>query len=237
MTAGAGPGRAVPVAEVLGPPGAGKSTVLETICWLAPGVRPVRAYQAPRHLAAYVGAAVRAAPVLVPVVAGAVRAGEDARRRANWVLRLQASPRVLHVERSRAVDAVLFDQGPAYTLVRLHPGPQDGAERFRRWWRGAAARWAGLLDVLVVLDAPEDVLAARIRGRAKAHTLRDAPAEAVRHALVEYRRRCAVVADALGSGRGAARVVRVDTSTADPLSVAVAVLAELGVGLAGTGRT
>lgn len=234
MTPGPGIAHRVRVAEIVGPPGAGKSTVLDVITRRAVGVTAVRKYSAPRHVASYLAASLRVAPLLPSAVTDRQVLAPAARQQANWIVRLEASPRVLEVERARAAAAVLLDQGPAYTLVRLHPLLSDSNDRFRRWWVDATTRWADLLDLLVLLDAPDEVLAQRIRSRSKAHVWKTASWNTVRTGIGDHRGRCEAVAGAIGSYGGAARVVRLDTSAGDPDSAAAAVLAALGPDLVET---
>jgi cytidylate kinase len=210
------------VAEILGPPGAGKSTVLDAVARHAPGVRTVRAYRSARTVSAYLGAAAEVAPVLVC----AARDIRGARQRLNWMVRLQASPRILRVD-GRGADVVLFDQGPAYTLVRLHDRAADRAGRYGRWWSGELRRWAGLFDLVVLLDAPDDVLLERIRTREKPHAVKDVAAVEARQALAEYRARCQVVVRRLAA-TGSTRIVRVDTSASPQDAVVAVVLGVLG---------
>src|SRR5207247_499749 len=70
---------------------------------------------------------------------------------------------------------VVLDEGPLYTLTYLLV---IGHAYFRRsppgwWWSRTLRRWARSLDAVVILDAPDAVLAARIRERAKWHLMKD----------------------------------------------------------------
>lgn len=211
--------------EVLGPPGAGKTTVLEAVSRLSPMVRPVRGYSALRYVPAYLQAALCVAPLL----RAGTRDTPDVRKSANWMIRLQASTKVLQAERARGGPVVLFDQGPAYTLVRLHPRSDAPADRYRDWWTRSVDRWATLLDVLVVLDASDEVLLARIRSRGKEHSVKHvAPAQAVQ-ALTAYRTQCQSVAGRLAAGGHGPRILCLDTAVAEPAALAQTVLAALAV--------
>jgi hypothetical protein len=69
----------------------------------------------------------------------------------------------------------LLDEGPVYALSFLRV---MGHERFRRgdrepWRQAALRRWAATLDAVVTLEAPDRVLASRIRGRDKPHLMKD----------------------------------------------------------------
>jgi thymidylate kinase len=204
-----GVGPDVLVAEVLGPPGAGKTTILEALSSRLPAtITPVRAYRSRRLLPAYARAGVAVAPMVWSGARGAV----DPWKHVNWMIRMQASTRVLTAQRPASGGVVLFDQGPAYTLVRLRR-PVDETTAYERWWRQMAERWARLLDVVIFLDAADEVLLERIRGRTKAHAVKDIPAARADRILTDYRRQCEDVAGALAASGQGARVHRLDTSS------------------------
>jgi len=70
---------------------------------------------------------------------------------------------------------VVLDEGPVYTLSWLqvigHQRLRNGGAK--RWWWDTLRRWARTLDAVVLLDAPDPVLASRIRERDKPHLMKD----------------------------------------------------------------
>jgi hypothetical protein len=58
------------------------------------------------------------------------------------------------------------------------------------WWHLTTQGWASLIDVVVVLDAPDTVLAQRIRARAHDHEVKEFPDYEI--ALWMARFRCAL---------------------------------------------
>ncbi len=102
----------------------------------------------------------------------------------------------------------MFDQGPLFLLKQLDGGPPDAIERRRR---RLAAGWGRTLDLALVLDAPDDVLLERIRGRDKDHLLRDESDASARAALATERRSIERLLEELGA-EATLRVQRVDTS-------------------------
>ena len=84
---------------------------------------------------------------------------------------------------------VVLDEGPLYTLTYLLV---IGHAYFRRsppgwWWSRTLRRWARSLDAVVILDAPDAVLAARIRERAKWHLMKDRSPSEVSAFATAYR--------------------------------------------------
>lgn len=72
------------------------------------------------------------------------------------------------------IDVVLFDHGPIYWLTRLRAmGPEFTKSRpFERWWENQLLLWAMLLDCVIWLDAPDEILINRIQSREQDHIVK-----------------------------------------------------------------
>jgi hypothetical protein len=168
------------VIELAGLAGAGKSSVVEALTRLDPGVRSRR----PLPLRSYLGSV----PGLIPTFFA-----------LHWPLRRVLTKQVKRVLQVRALHrfarrvtgggVLVFDEGPVYFLARtlVFGGATIRTAAFERWWRRAVADWAGLLDAVVWLDAPDNVLAARIHARDQSHPMRGADDRAVDGFLGAYR--------------------------------------------------
>lgn len=223
-----GPGeRVAPIVEVLGPPGSGKTALLDELGRRDSG-RPVSRIEVVsgyRNLAE-IPAYLRAAVSLAPVLAAEVVSGRLSRRQLHWAIRVEASPHVAN-RRGAGSRVVIFDQGPLYTLARLTDStrPADSgvtatsglgrSEALARWRRGALDRWASALGVAVLLDAPDDVLVRRIHAREKPHAAKELPADAAVHAVASSRASLEAVLVELasrGGGGSGPQVLRFDSS-------------------------
>lgn len=202
--------------ELMGAPGAGKSTVFAELRAAEPALRPRPVLTRSR-----------AAPLLH---ADALRMlATLARTRTldrSWTpnklamaAELRTLPRVLPHRPEGEI--VVFDQGPLYNLTRdelAHP-------RLGPWWERTLARWERLLDYVVWLDAPDEVLVERIRTRPKAHRVKDAArADALRWVEADRALHGRVIARA-EAAQGGPEVLRYDTGALSAAEVAADVLA------------
>lgn len=205
--------------EVVGPAGAGKSTVARLLrrdgavrgapgLWSLPrgplGLRALRLL--PRVLGFY-----RAFPG---------RVWEEMKQ----IIRLDTLYEVVGVPNGATAERggpVLLDEGPVLALGWF---AVYGDERIRRpafaaWRERVIAQWAAALDVVVLLDAPDVVLMRRIRERAKPHGVKAKSDVEIAAFIRRYRSALeAAVADL--RRRGTLTVVRIDTGDDTPARVA-----------------
>lgn len=207
----------IAVIEVLGLPGSGKTTVVDAVSQ-SHGIEVMSRYRSPANAVPYAIAALELLPVLVP----SLWQGRSWRER-NKLIRLASSRSVVRRRaRGGTARAFVFDQGPLFLLKQLADdgGPPDAIERRRR---RLASSWGRTLDLALVLDAPDDVLLERIRGRDKGHQLRDEADASARAALATERRAVERVLEELG-GEGTVRIQRVDTSASTVADTTAALL-------------
>ncbi|HEV2706290.1 MAG TPA: hypothetical protein VGV59_10225 [Pyrinomonadaceae bacterium] len=211
------------VAEIVGPAGAGKSTLA---CALrrrsAEGVRAglgVWGLPAPLLLST----AVLSLPQLLGLwrVRGAVAWHE-----ATLFVRLNALGRLLGREASRACKFLLLDEGTVFALAKLHA---FGGETDERRLGRLVERTASKLDAVVWLDAPDEVLARRIREREKPHRMKARTDEEISDFLARYRASYERVVAEL-CARRKVRVIRVNTDGRTPEQVAEEVLRGIKTG-------
>lgn len=156
--------RAVMV-ELVGPWGAGKTSLVHAVA-----TRHESAFPAPamwllaKSLLALGG--IRALP---NVAALCWRARRPLWAETKQLVRLRALFLNLHQQRRSGYGVVLVEDGPAVllswlreTVHRVSPGG-----RSPRWWRALVRRWSRSADIVVFLDAPNDVLTRRVLTRAQ----------------------------------------------------------------------
>lgn len=195
------------VAELVGPAGVGKSSL--ALALTAADGRVVGVPPIPRRHH------ILRAPFLVgPALQLALPHRADTRKGLKRMLHVAAIRR--YVDRHRSSDAgsvLLFDEGPVYYLARLrvYGGDYIESATVRRWWARTVGDWRRRLDVVVLLDAPDALLARRITVRPQAHGYKGAPLEQTRPFLRAYRDAYRDLINTL-CVEGGPELLRVDTS-------------------------
>jgi hypothetical protein len=86
-------------------------------------------------------------------------------------------------------EALIFDEGPVFAMAWLRG---FGHETLRRqpsaeWWSTAIREWASIMDAVIVLDAPDHLLAARIRARPHPHEVKEFPDVEIARWMARFR--------------------------------------------------
>ncbi len=205
--------------EVMGPAGAGKTSLARALTELDPSVRVGLGVGRLRWFPFLVARAARSLPTW--------RLRYRGDRWFTWnelksLAFLDAWLRAARTRRGRGV--VVLDHGPLYRLARIRAfgPPLVGSRGFDRWWRQNLRGWLDALDLVVLLDAPDGVLLERV-GRRGHWYLSATPSEAERRAFLRrYREAFERVLEGVGA-RGP-RVVRLRSDLASVSELAAAVL-------------
>jgi len=193
------------VVELVGPAGAGKTTLARALPGLVPDVRAgLTLWGLPRPLL------LAGALAVMPAVAAAARGRPLRGAAVRQMIRLGALRHALERAAAGGARLIVLDEGPVFALSWLevfHARDDDPA--WRQWRRRALQEWGGRLDVVVRLDAADSVLAHRIRTRAKPHPLKQSPDAEIFHFLACFRRAFDQVIGEL-AGFGHLRVLELD---------------------------
>jgi shikimate kinase len=197
--------------ELIGPAGAGKTSVLREIGRRDATVEPWQRFEKwLRHAPAITRDALALAPTALELLRRHPRAS---RLCLQHLLRLRRFQAILVSPTMPPTRARLLGEGPVYSLCRLHlactamPVPDPLTEI----WRATLAEWPGALDVVISLDAPDDVLAQRIRLRSKSHEVKHGTDREVYAFLQRYRDSYREVLARL-SALGPVHVMAIDTA-------------------------
>jgi thymidylate kinase len=206
------------VVEIVGPAGAGKSTVFEGLLRGNENVEPKPILARPpyrsllaRHLASALATLVRLRLI----------GRRTTRAQVVMMAYLRALPRAIDERGTGRNRFVVFDQGPVYFLTR--PSIQHG--RLAAWWDRSVEIWRHRLDAVVWLDAPDTVLLERINSRSKWHVLKGQPEQEARDVLVKSRAVYEKVLERLDANGDGPLILRFDTSRRSADEIVTDVLA------------
>ena len=142
------------------------------------------------------------------------------------MIRLGALRRFLARAATPRQRLIVLDEGPVFALswLQVFGGERlAGSAAYQRWVRRTLAAWAGVLDVIVRLDAPDPVLAQRIRSREKPHMVKHLSDQEIAAFAARFRAAFAAVIAAVTSLNGT-RQLTVSAEPAHPEDLAARVL-------------
>jgi shikimate kinase len=217
------------VIEIVGPAGAGKTTLYQALSTHSSSIKPDnfpdvrKAADAPFYILNGLD--------LIPSLLRINRNGSRqlTRREFAWMTILSGWSMLLRKESKNGLKAIILDQGPIYLLAEMKLfGPeylkQKSAEGL---WQVFYSRWRTTLHMVVWLDAANEVLLDRIRNRQQEHIVKSAPATEVYEFLNNYRREFENLLSILRNEKSSLRVLHFDTGWQQPQEIANQILAEL----------
>lgn len=174
------------IVELVGPAGAGKTSVLHAVGRLDRRVRAGLHIDRLRLLPVIA----RQGLSLAPAAFELLRQGPRSRLSGMvHLLRLKTLHHMLGRDALPAYRAIMLDEGPVFSLTRLRAfhNAGHGEGRLAREWGKALERWARALTVVFWLDAPNPVLLDRIRSRPKEHRIKSKTVREAYDFLDRYR--------------------------------------------------
>lgn len=175
------------IVEIIGLAGAGKTTLARTLCQQDKKVVPGERIQVKN--VRYIPFFVRHAFLSLPIIFSQARLD----RCFTWdelkkVIYLKGWHRVLKQQRWNNNAVIIIDHGPIFELAKLYGFGPDRlkSQKFEKWWDSMFNQWAHTLDLVVWLDAPEEILIKRIRSRERQHSVKESPTQEACDFLVRY---------------------------------------------------
>jgi shikimate kinase len=203
------------VAEIVGPAGAGKSTLTKFLRERDDSLRTgLSVWGLPPMLLCL------NAVLSLPRFVGLYRSrGRIRRDEVKLIVRLSALHQLLGRESSKNYRTLLLDEGTIFALVKLlafgdnvksNGGGGGRSNHLDAWTQSLLNRWARRLDAVIWLDAPDEVLAERIRSRSKSHRVKDKSDAEIFAFLARYRESYERVISELNARHGL-KVIRFST--------------------------
>lgn len=195
------------IAELVGAAGTGKSALSLALA-RRPEVMRASVWKLPRRWWLY--NAVRSLPTLLGLC---LRSGALPWADMRYMIRLRTLHHLLTRRAASRVPFVVLDEGPVFALawLQLFGDPSVGeADAMARWRRQVIREWAHTVDAVVLLDAPDTVLAGRIRTRDQPHRVKGGSDTEISRFTTAYRQAFNEVIAALTAENGV-RVVELES--------------------------
>jgi adenylate kinase family enzyme len=200
------------VIELVGPAGAGKSTLTDALRQKGQNVRAntFPSIREARNLPFFLQNALVLLPTLLALYCNR-NEGLVSSEQVVWMMILNGWHRQL--KKAARQETIILDQGPIYFLAELL---RFGPPRFRqiasRWWESVCQEWAKVLDGVVCLDTPDQTLMERIRARKKNHGVKAHSDQWAMQFLAQYRQAQGDVLQCMAGKTGSLKLLNIDTS-------------------------
>lgn len=198
------------VVEIVGPAGAGKTTIMSALNEHDKKIRPIYGFRHKRYIPFYIWHAILLMPFLLLQFA---KRRWYSPKEINRMIRLKAARQILKHQLAKEGSPILLDQGPVYTLSVLAGFGSKNTKNqdFVKWLDKTLKEWALTLDLIIWVDAPDEVLLERIQKRDKQHLVKDKSEQEAIDFLAQFRTAYKQIIDKLSADDGP-EVLRYDTS-------------------------
>jgi len=200
------------VVEIVGPAGAGKTTLYQAL----ERTESVRLENFPDvHKVADAPFFILHGLRLIPSLLRSYRFNSRplTRREFAWMTILNGWSALLRKQSNFDDKIIILDQGPVYLLTEMRLfGPEYLMQKAtERLWQDLYSSWAATLDMIVWLDAADDILLDRIRTRQQELIVKSQPAKVVHEYLNRYRTEYKFILSVLTARNPSLKVFQVDT--------------------------
>ena len=201
------------IIEIVGPAGAGKTTLYRSLERYTESIRLENFPDVHRLTDApfYILHGLRSIPSLFRLYHFNSR--QLTRREFAWMTILNGWSALLHKQSNDTDKIIILDQGPVYLLTEMRLfGPEYLTQKTAEsLWQDLYSSWAGTLDMVIWLDAADDILLDRIRNRQQEHIVKLQPANVVYEYLNRYRMEYKFILSALTTHNPGLELLQVDT--------------------------
>jgi shikimate kinase len=201
------------IVEIVGPAGAGKSTLFRALERQDPGFQVE--FLPPVWNVLYTPFFVKHILLLAPTLVRMQRKGDRnlTRRELAWMAMLQGWPKILEEKAEGDHKLILLDQGPIFLMTILFEfGPESLRNpELKGYWENIEEKWIQTLDMLIYLDTSDEILINRIRTRQDEHLMKNKTDQEIKEFLAKYRRAYERLINTFTMNNPKIRVLQMDT--------------------------
>lgn len=151
------------------------------------------------------------------------------RREFAWMTILNGWSALLRKQSNDNGKIIILDQGPVYLLAEMRLfGPeylmQKAAESL---WQDLYSSWAATLDMIIWLDAADEILLNRIQNREQELIVKNHPAKVVYEYLNRYRTEYDCILSTLATRNADLKVLQIDTGRQSTQNIVNQFLSEI----------
>jgi thymidylate kinase len=219
------------IVELIGPAGVGKSTLYQALnnkrypwllCYHHP--RVWRISSAPF----YIKNILLLLPTLVRILGNGDR--QLTRREIAFMAILHGWYKILRKKTTNSNNILVLDEGPISIMAYLNVwGPQSlFNSNMQGWWENIYSKWMQSIDMVVMMDASEEIIRWRINNRPQDHHLKGESTYVMDDWLNKYRILYDQIVSRLATNNHGIRVIRIDSGINSVDEIVNKVLHEFG---------
>jgi thymidylate kinase len=200
----------IKIIELIGPAGSGKSTLAKALYQHKESklISSPPNYRKVSDLPFFARNSINLLPLLIRIS----KFGKLSRRDFAWMVTLRGWSQELEKNKNQS-SILILDEGPIYFMayLQIYGSKIINSIAAEPWWDQMYKHWSRVLDIVIMLDAPNASLIDRIRGREKPHGVKVKPDDYAHKFLSDLREKYEYLLNKLTAEERGPKVLRFDT--------------------------